>query len=200
VVTLRPLLVLLILVACCRPASAGQDPPSGAAMPFQRGAIEISVLGGTSLPVSALHAKPDHSLTLVSFHIGRVMSGGAAGNNFELLVDASPFVHVDQGFGVNGWSLSPLFLRWNFPPLGSQGPRIFSEGLAGMLFTSRPESAEGPTFRFIEQAGFGVRIEQTPGLAWLVGYRFQHISNAGLARPNRGGNFNLVYFGASFLP
>lgn len=169
-------------------------------MPFQRGAIEIGLVGGTSLPVSALHAKPDHSLTQVSLHIGRVMSGGPTGNNFELLVDASPFVHVDQGFGVNGWSVSPLFLRWNFPPLGSQGPRLFSEGSAGMLFTSRPESVEGPAFRFIEQAGFGVRIEDTPGRAWLAGYRFQHISNAGLSRPNRGGNFNLVYFGVSFLP
>ena len=198
-VSLRSLLVLLTLIAFSHPASAGQDPPPAGAMPFQRGAIEISILGGTSLPVSALHQKPDHSLTLVSFHVARVMSGGPASNNFELVFDASPFVHVDQGFGVNGWSLSPLFLRWNFPPIGTQGPRIFSEGSAGMLFTSKPETVPNPTFRFIEQAGFGVRFEETPRRAWLVGYRFQHISNGGLSKPNRGGNFNLVYGGVSFL-
>jgi hypothetical protein len=196
---LRPFLVLLTVIACCRPASAGQDPSSNGAMPFQRGAIEISVVGGTSLPVSALHARPDQSLTLISLHVGRVMSGGPTGNNFELLFDASPFVHLEQGEGVNGWSFSPLFLRWNFPPIGPQGPRIFSEGSAGMLFTSRPESVQGPTFRFIEQAGFGVRIEQTPSLAWLAGYRFQHVSNGGLSGPDRGGNFNLIYGGVSFL-
>jgi hypothetical protein len=170
-------------------------------MPFRRGAIELSVLGGTSLPVSALDAKPDQSLTLVSFHVGRVMSGGPSSHNFELLFDASPFVHVRQSIGVNGWSFSPLFLRWNFPPVGARGPRIFAEGSGGLLFTShQPESAQMPSFRFIEQAGFGVRIEETPGRAWLVGYRFQHISNAGLLGTNRGGNFNLVYGGVSFLP
>jgi hypothetical protein len=51
----------------------------------------------------------------------------------------------------------------------------------------------------MDQAGFGIRFEENRRRAWLVGYRFQHISNAGRVKPNPGANFNFVYLGVSFL-
>ena len=72
------------------------------------------------------------------FQIGRVMSGGASGHNLQLIVDGSPFIQVRQPDPVRGWSVSPLFVRWNFPPTGRRGARIYGEIAGGVLFTSQP--------------------------------------------------------------
>jgi hypothetical protein len=68
-----------------------------------------------------------------------------------------------------------------------------------LLFTTDPVPARTTTFNFRDEAGFGVRIAQNQRRAWLVGYRFQHISNAGRVKTNPGANFNFVYLGLSFL-
>lgn len=166
-------------------------------MPFEKGAVEISILGGTSLPVSLFRANADHNLTMASFQIGRVMVGGLNGNNLQLIVDGTPFIHVRQPDAVKGWSISPLFVRWNFPPSGRA--RIFGEIAGGLLFTKQPVPVRTTTFNFLDQAGFGVRIEESERRAWLLGYRFQHVSNAGRVKPNPGANFNFVYLAVSFV-
>jgi hypothetical protein len=197
--------VRAFLAACCvagvmtRSAYAQESGGVDAAMPFEKGVVEITVLGGTSLPTTFLRANADHNLTLASFQIGRVMAGGPGGNNFELLVDATPLILIRQPDTVRGWSISPLFMRWNFPPAGTRGPRLFAEASGGLLFTTAPVPVRTTSFNFIDQAGFGVRIEESSGRAWVAGYRFQHISNGGRVKPNPGANFNFVYFGISFL-
>jgi hypothetical protein len=167
-------------------------------MPFQKGTVEITVLGGTSLPTSWFEANSEHQLSMVSLAIGRVMAGGPGRGSLEMMVDVTPFVQVRQPEPVRGWSVSPLFVRWNFPPIGSR-VRIFGEVTGSLLFTSDPVPARTTTFNFRDEAGFGVRIAQNHRRAWLVGYRFQHISNAGRVKPNPGANFNFVYLGLSFL-
>jgi hypothetical protein len=134
---------------------------------------------------------------MASFAIGRVMAGGPARGNLQLLVDVSPLIQVRQPDAVWGWSVAPLFLRWNFPPIGRA--RFFSELSGSLLFTRAPVPARTTTFNFIDQAGFGLRIHQGDTRAWLIGYRFQHVSNAGRVKPNPGANFNFVYLGFSFL-
>ena len=168
-------------------------------MPFEKGTLEISVIGGTTLPTSLFRANGDHRLTMASLSIGRVMAGGPGKGNLELLVDVAPFIQVNQPDSVRGWSLSPLFIRWNFPAIGPRGPRIFGEVSGSLLFTSAPVPVRTTTFNFRDEAGFGVRFEGSRSLAWLVGYRFQHISNAGRVKPNPGANFNFLYMGISFL-
>jgi hypothetical protein len=144
-------------------------------------------------------ADPDEKLTSVSVQIGRVMTGGSAGNNLQLILDAAPFLQVRQPQLVWGWAVSPLFVRWNFPPAGVGGPRIYGEFSGGLLFTHEPVPTRTTTFNFLDQAGFGVRIHERRGRAWLLGYRFQHVSNAGRVKPNPGANFNFVYVGISFI-
>jgi hypothetical protein len=168
-------------------------------MPFERGTVEISVLGGTTLPVTLFRAKSDRQLSMASMAIGRVMAGGPGKGSFEMLVEVTPFFQVRQPDLVRGWAVAPLFLRWNFPPIGDGVARVYAELSGSVLFTTAPVPARTTTFNFMDQAGFGIRFEENRRRAWLVGYRFQHISNAGRVKPNPGANFNFVYLGVSFL-
>ena len=202
VLILRVLLSCL-LVALARPVFADQadvaKPAAEPRMPFEKGTVEITVLGGVSLPISLFRAKSDHQLAMASLAIGRVMAGGPGKGSLELLVDVTPFLQVRQPDRVRGWSVAPLFIRWNFPAMGDGAARVFGEVSGSLLFTTAPVPVRTTTFNFMDQAGFGVRFEESRGRAWLVGYRFQHISNAGRVKPNPGANFNFVYLGLSFL-
>jgi hypothetical protein len=180
-------------------AAARQATSADPRMPFEKGTVEISVIGGVSLPTSLFRAKRDHQLAMASLAIGRVMAGGPGKGSLELLVDVTPFFQVRQPDLVRGWSVAPLFVRWNFPAMGGGAARVFGEVSGSLLFTTAPVPARTTTFNFMDQAGFGVRFEESRGRAWLVGYRFQHISNAGRVKPNPGANFNFVYLGLSFI-
>ena len=203
VLILRLVFSLLLVAAVAPPlladqagaTPAGEEPPT----PFEKGTVEISVIGGVSLPVSAFRAKSDHQLAMASFAIGRVMAGGPGKGSLELLVDVTPFFQVRQPDLVRGWSVAPLFIRWNFPAFADGAARVFGEVSGSLLFTTAPVPARTTNFNFMDQAGFGVRFAESRRRAWLVGYRFQHISNAGRVRPNPGANFNLVYLGLSFI-
>ena len=197
-------LIFFLLVAAAPRAFADQSealspPHVESRMPFERGTIEISVIGGVSLPVSLFRAKEDHQLAMASLVIGRVMAGGPGKGSLQLLVDVTPFFQVRQPDLVRGWSVAPLFVRWNFAGIGQAAVRVFAEVSGSLLFTTAPVPVRTTTFNFLDQAGFGVRFEESRGRAWLFGYRFQHISNGGRVRPNPGANFNFVYLGLSFL-
>jgi lipid A 3-O-deacylase len=69
----------------------------------------------------------------------------------------------------------------------------FWTDLAGKI----PE--ESSQFNFVLMAGFGVSYFLTDQAALNVGYRFNHISNAGTDYPNLGLNASLPYGGFSFF-
>jgi len=199
---LRLVLSSILVVAAAPTAFAEQAAsPSGddPRMPFEKGTVEISVLGGATIPTSLFRSNADHQLAMASFVIGRVMAGSRGKGSLELLVDVTPFFQVRQPDLVRGWSAAPLFIRWNFPALGNGAARVFGEVSGSVLFTTAPVPVRTTTFNFMDQAGFGLRFEESRGRAWLVGYRFQHISNAGRVKPNPGANFNFLYLGLSFL-
>ena len=166
-------------------------------MPFEKGTVEISVTGGVSLPVSVFRAEADHQLAMASLAIGRVMYGAPGRGTLELLVEVTPYLQVRQPERVRGWSISPLFIRWNFPPVARA--RIFGEVSGSTVWTAAPVVDGAATFNFVEQGGFGVRFEENRRRAWLVGYRLQHMSNGGRVQPNPGANFHYMYLGLSFL-
>ena len=203
VLILRLILSALLVSVAVPPVFADQGdtatPVAEPRMRFEKGTVEISVLGGASLPTSFLHSDRDYQVAMASVAIGRVMAGGPGKGNLELLVDVTPFFQVRQPDLVRGWSVAPLFIRWNFPAIGEGAVRVFGEVSGSLLFTTAPVPVRTTTFNFMDQAGFGVRFEESRGRAWLVGYRFQHISNAGRVKPNPGANFNFVYLGLSFL-
>jgi hypothetical protein len=203
VLILRFFFPLFFVAAVAAPLLADQTAPAAPAveppMPFEKGTVEISVIGGVSLPVSLFRAKSDHQLAMASVAVGRVMAGGQGKGSLELLVDITPFFQVRQPDLVRGWSVAPLFVRWNFPAFGNGAVRVFGEVSGSLLFTTAPVPVRTTTFNFMDQAGFGVRVAESRRRAWLIGYRFQHISNAGRVKPNPGANFNLLYLGLSFI-
>lgn len=86
----------------------------------------------------------------------------------------------DLMYGVN---LTPL-LRWEMA-----APFVL-EGGAGVHFLgNRPVKRLSTTTEFGEVVGFYYRYSS--GL-WL-GYRFMHLSNAGMKKPNGGINFHLLH-------
>ena len=93
-------------------------------MPFEKGTVEISVLGGATIPTSLFRSNADHQLAMASFAIGRVMAGSRGKGSLQLLVDVTPFFQVRQPDLVRGWSAAPLFVRWNFPALARRGSHI----------------------------------------------------------------------------
>ncbi len=78
--------------------------------------------------------------------------------------------------------------------------RPYAEFAGGPFWTDLtgkiPE--ESGEFNFILSAGFGVSYFLTDQAALNIGYRFQHISNAGTNYPNIGLNASLPYGGFSF--
>ena len=52
---------------------------------------------------------------------------------------------------------------------------------------------------FNEQVGFGMRVGHARGAGFLLGYRFQHISNGGRTHPSPAVDTHLLYAGVSFV-
>ncbi|CAN7278732.1 Lipid A deacylase PagL [compost metagenome] len=71
----------------------------------------------------------------------------------------------------------------------------FVEASVGLRVLSHTEIADGhrmgSAFQFSDMAGVGIAFGKAQRLA--IGYRFQHLSNAGIKQPNPGTNFSMGY-------
>lgn len=183
-------------------AGAGQ-PESDPGIGLARGTVEAGAIIGQTLPITLFRAHKDRHITIGALQVGRVMTRhlgrGPLAGRFELLLEATPLMVVRQPERAFGVAVSLLHLRWNFAPVTSRRLRVFAEASGGLLYTSRPVPVRTTRFNFIDQAGFGLRFENRARRAFLIGYRFQHISNGGRVRPNPGANFNFLYAGVTFL-
>jgi len=89
--------------------------------------------------------------------------------------------------------LTPTFrFQQNNP--GEYAPYL--EGAVGFHFLSHTSVSTqrmfGSSFQFGDHVGFGVRFG--PKGAYDIGYRYQHLSNAGIKEPNQGINYNQIRF------
>ena len=71
----------------------------------------------------------------------------------------------------------------------------YIEGGAGLMNTNLRNQVLGDSIQFMPQAGGGLRVNVFEGLSVDIGYRFHHISDAGLTERNRGINSHLPYIG-----
>lgn len=94
--------------------------------------------------------------------------------------------------GVN-LNLRHTFLIWRrFSP--------YIEGGAGILNTNlRVGRALGETIEFIEHAGAGFHLHISGRISLSAGYRWTHISNAGLDERNSGINSHFPYLGFTYF-
>jgi hypothetical protein len=210
-VTLIRVWVSIIFVAgvlpadFCAPLFAQETttrPPVEGVTQLSKGNVEVGGVVGTSLPVTLLRARANRRLTLGTFQVGRAITNhsgrGPMAGSFELLLELAPVVLIEQPQRALGLAVSPLHMRWNFAPIRSGRLGFFAEASGGLIYTNDPVPARATSFNFIDQAGFGIRLRRRRAGQWLLGYRFQHVSNGGRVRPNPGANFNFVYAGVSF--
>ncbi|MBY0266535.1 MAG: acyloxyacyl hydrolase [Burkholderiales bacterium] len=95
-------------------------------------------------------------------------------------------VQGGQNDSVSDFGLTPT-LRWQADNL--QG--FYVEGGIGAHYISRTSLGSkrfSTRFQFGDHIGFGYRFG--PGAAYDLGYRFQHMSNADIKKPNDGINFH----------
>jgi hypothetical protein len=167
---------------------------------YPKGSIEWRFIGGGALPVDVSSARPDRRLSFGAVEIGRIMTAkhgpGVLAGQFELSLQMMPIV-VRGPEDFWGVGLTPVAVRWTF---SGKVVRPFADASAGLMFvewkTPGPGRIPG---NFAEQLGVGVRIGRTRGAGFLLGYRFQHISNGGRAHPSPGVDTHLLYAGASFV-
>ena len=168
---------------------------------FRKGSIEWRVSGGGALPVDLSSARPDRRLTFGAVEIGRFLTAthgpGILAGQLELSLQVMPIV-VRGPEDFWGVGVTPVSVRWNFS--GTSVVRPFADASAGLMFVdwSTPGPGRIPG-NFNEQVGFGLRLGHARGPGFLLGYRFQHISNGGRAHPSPAVDTHLLYAGLSFL-
>ncbi len=94
--------------------------------------------------------------------------------------------------------ITPVF---HLAPLNAAGARPYFEGgFLGLHLISRAFIYDtrkfGSAFQFGHHLGFGVDFGERH--QYMFGFRFQHMSNAGIVQPNQGINFSELHFACSF--
>ncbi len=196
-------------------ATARSAAPSDAAVPsapqapdsqtpdkdFRKGAFYWRFAGGGSLPIDYRDSSSDKNIWMMTVEVGRMMTRrvgpGPLAGQFEYLLQGQPTIaRGPDHFG--GFGFTPILLRWNFAG-GRQIRPIFEAG-AGLMYIHWAEPKSNQlALNFYEQVGFGVRIGRPTKPGLIVGFKYQHISNGGRAKPSTGTDAYFVYGGVDFL-
>lgn len=171
----------------------------------RRGTIEAGGVVGFAQATTAIGAgtSANRSAVFVLPRVGMVLTDplgtGWWQGNVEVLLQPI-FVRVIKPFAAEGAGGS-LVLKYNFLSFGRWMP--FWDVSAGAIWTNlAPRIPEQSTqFEFVLQTGPGVHYFMTDQIAWTMGVRLHHVSNANLGDRNTGINAVLPYVGISvFLP
>jgi Lipid A 3-O-deacylase (PagL) len=162
-------------------------PTAGEVDPFTKGVWAIEILGDYAQPVD----KDRHHLY-----------SGELGVSYAPIDRANVSIEMigeSIGDGTTSGAGGGFSLRGRFELLKFGLTGIFMDASAGLLEADINIPTQGSHFNFFETAGFGVETPIIrPGLFFLGGARFQHISNAGLEN-NPGYNAIEFYLGVSFV-
>jgi opacity protein-like surface antigen len=173
---------------------------TGVGSGYRKGARQAGLALGPGIGTHALGSKRRHDLALTAVQFGRVFSdvigdGRWYRGNAELVYELfGGTQHEPADHTVMG--LVPL-LRYSFAPGGRWVP--FVNGGVGLAYTtiSNPDLNGGLQFNI--QVGAGVHYFHQKDRALTLQYRWFHLSNAGIRRPNSGVNTHLVFAGMSWL-
>jgi hypothetical protein len=160
----------------------------------------------------------DNQLGVIAFRYGRILVDKHR-FSFEWTIDVAPVEIVRQprviavsqtpaGISfvtsghqvVYGGGVSPIGLKFNF--FRHHTLQLFGASTGGFVASVVPVPVNVPgeeqfNFAFDLQAGFQ-RFNSSRTRAWMVGYKFQHISNAYRGAVNPGADFNVFFAGYSF--
>jgi hypothetical protein len=178
-------------------APSGQAPPPGrpAHAPLRTGSWEV---GGTvAYSLSGFYGA--HIGTVVRAvwflpHIGYTFVEVPWGSFQVYVVPQGAFIFTPQktyAIGLAAIFRHTFYLSRRFMP--------YIDGGAGFLNTNLRTRSLGESIEFDPQFGAGFYVHMTERLSFLAGFRFHHISNAGMAERNLGINSYFPYAGLSFF-
>jgi len=105
-----------------------------------------------------------------------------------------PFVSYVSSLNNNVEFGNNFLLKVGFLPETYKFQPYFKGGV-GFIYMSQHTREQGSQFNFNQYAGFGAHFFLSKDLAFTLEYRFRHISNADIEKPNKGINTNFSLFG-----
>ncbi|MGH9161368.1 MAG: acyloxyacyl hydrolase [Vicinamibacteraceae bacterium] len=187
------------------PAPARDIGPARDGLPDGSSEWSILGVGGRTHPHGVLDdvtgQAPATRLALSAFQWSRVLTAphgfrplrGQLQMGFEIV----PILHAVRDQASVGFGASPLLLRWRF--IGWRHVQPYVEGLSGITRTDHALPEGTTRFNFSSKAGIGTWLAVSEHVGLLVGYRFDHVSNASRRRVNPGLNFHEIYVGLSWI-
>jgi hypothetical protein len=106
-----------------------------------------------------------------------------------LNVVISPDANTELGFS--------LLIKYSDKITSRIAPYI--EGGLGVLYTTQHTHEQGTQYNFLSQVGAGLQFFLNDDYALTGGYRFRHMSNAGIDDDNSGINHHFVLVGLSYF-
>jgi len=133
----------------------------------------------------------------IGFNLNSLVGMQGCQNSVQLVLE--PFLNsiADPEAGVEtGCSIGLRYLHPLAPSVA-----LFTEASFAPMFLSIKSAEQGAAgFNFLDQLGAGFQYKVSKSTAIFAGYRFRHISHAGLVdRPNVGINSNALVAGFSWL-
>lgn len=146
----------------------------------------------------------DRKLFLAGLRYGRVLKTWES-LSLEYTIDIIPAALVfmpDSARGsrstIYGAGISPLGIKLNFGQDAWIKPFI-AASVGFLYFQENVPVPRSSRFNVTPELGLGLQLFLTPNNALTLGYKLQHISNAGTGRSNPGMDSHFIYAGFSFF-
>lgn len=146
----------------------------------------------------SLKEKDDYELVPAMLHFGfdlRPFFKNKSEFVFEFLME--PFLNTVISPDYNIEIGNNFMLKFALPLNKRLYPYV--EGGLGLAYLTQHTREQSTQFNFTNQAGLGITYLLRRNLALSLGYRFRHLSNASVARPNGGIDTDSVILGLSLL-
>jgi len=120
---------------------------------------------------------------------------GNIGGDLELI--AEPIMNVVISPDTNAEFGASCLLKYSAHITERIAPYI--EGGIGVVYTTQHTHEQGTQFNFLPQVGGGLQFFLNKNLALMGGYRYRHLSNAGISDDNSGINHHFLLVGLSYF-
>ncbi|NTW82242.1 MAG: acyloxyacyl hydrolase [Chlorobiaceae bacterium] len=189
---------MAVVSAPARAEEAGRQTLSEKAASFSSNEIGV----GSGYIWGALKQKTGNLTVYPAFiHLGFNCNSlfGIKSHNKSMHLVLEPFYNVIDN-PVNGYETGcSIGLRFRHELSGPVD--YYIEGSVGPMYLSVDTFEQGGKgFNFLDQIGVGIQCQLSENHAFYTGYRFRHISHAGLVdRPNIGINSNAIVAGFTWF-
>jgi hypothetical protein len=205
---------MLFIPAVAR-AQASSTSSSGAQQTtegIQKRSNEYGIWGSVSFDATTwIGYTPDARFGNVGLRYGRVLAASKT-VAFEWTIDAIPVAVLSNsrltsvpccGFVLQrkrayGWGISPIGLKFNFRRNKRVQP--FGASSGGFLYFNEKVPVSGAArFNFTFDFQAGIQIIKSNQRSFMIGYKYNHISNGYHAPINPGVDVQMVFFGFSIF-